>query len=96
VERPEDTITAVVHEENARITGITGPPVLSTVWKYAKALPQYNLGHGHVVEAIRDAERRVPGLFFSGNYLEGPAMGKCVEQGFRTAESARAYVDKLS
>ncbi len=39
------------------------------VWKYPRALPQYNLGHGHIVEAIRDAERASPGLFFAGNSL---------------------------
>jgi protoporphyrinogen/coproporphyrinogen III oxidase len=96
VEKPEDTIAAITHDENGRILGISGPPFVSVVWKYGKALPQYNLGHGHVVEAIRDGERAIPGLFFSGNYLEGPAIGKCVEQGFRTAEAARAYVETLS
>jgi protoporphyrinogen oxidase len=49
-----------------------------------------------VVKEIRDAERAIPGLFFSGNYLEGPAIGKCVEQGCHTADAARAYIDTLS
>ena len=96
VEKPESAIVALVHGENARILGITGPPLVSVVWKYGKALPQYNLGHGHVVEAIRDGERAIPGLFFSGNYLEGPSIGKCVEQGFQTAESARTYLQSLT
>jgi oxygen-dependent protoporphyrinogen oxidase len=84
---PEEKIAAIVAEENSRILGITGSPVETAVWKYARALPQYNLGHGHIVEAIRDAERASPGLFFAGNYLEGPAVGKCVENGFQTAEA---------
>src|SRR5271154_4802134 len=88
----EENIAAIVAEENARILGITGPPVETAVWKYPRALPQYNLGHGFIVEAIRDAERAAPGLFFAGNYLEGPAVGKCVENGFQTAESVRKYL----
>jgi protoporphyrinogen/coproporphyrinogen III oxidase len=88
----EENIAAIVTEENARILGITGPPVEIAVWKYPRALPQYNLGHGHIVEAIRDAERASPGLFFAGNYLEGPAVGKCVENGFQTAEAVRQYL----
>ena len=88
----EENIAAIVSEENARILGITGPPVEIAVWKYPRALPQYNLGHGHVVEAIRDAERASPGQFFAGNYLEGPAVGKCVENGFQTAEAVRKYL----
>jgi oxygen-dependent protoporphyrinogen oxidase len=88
----EENIAAIVAEENARILGITGPPVEVAVWKYPRALPQYNLGHGHIVETIRDAERTSPGLFFAGNYLEGPAVGKCVENGFQTAEAVSKYL----
>jgi oxygen-dependent protoporphyrinogen oxidase len=88
----EENIAAIVAEENARILGITGPPLEIAVWKYPRALPQYNLGHGHIVQAIRDAERASPGLFFAGNYLEGPAVGKCVENGFQAAEAVRKYL----
>jgi protoporphyrinogen/coproporphyrinogen III oxidase len=88
----EENIAAIVAEENARILGITGPPLEIAVWKYPRALPQYNLGHGHIVAAIRDAERASPGLFFAGNYLEGPAVGKCVANGFQTAEAVRKYL----
>jgi oxygen-dependent protoporphyrinogen oxidase len=91
-EKPDSEIAAIVHAENAGILGITGPPVASAVWKHPKALPQYNLGHGHIVEAIRDAERTTPGLFFSANYLEGPSIGKCVEQAFAAAEAVGAHV----
>ena len=88
----EENIAAIVSEENARILGITGPPVEVAVWKFPRALPQYNLGHGHIVETIRDAERNSPGLFFAGNYLEGPAIGKCIESGFHAAEAVRKYL----
>ncbi len=92
VERSEDEIAAIVQDENARILQISGSPVASAVWKYPKALPQYNLGHGHVVEAIRDGERANPGLFFCGNYLEGPSLGKCVETANQTAFAIQRYL----
>jgi oxygen-dependent protoporphyrinogen oxidase len=88
----EENIAAIVTEENARILGITGPPVDVAAWKFPRALPQYNLGHGHIVETIRCAERASSGLFFAGNYLEGPAVGKCVENGFQTAEAVSKYL----
>jgi len=88
----EDEIAAIVQDENARILQISGSPVASTVWKYPKALPQYNLGHGHVVEAIRDGERANPGLFFCGNFLEGPSLGKCVETANQTALAIQRYL----
>ncbi|MGA8675371.1 MAG: protoporphyrinogen oxidase [Candidatus Acidiferrales bacterium] len=92
VQHSEEEIARIVQDENARILGITGPPVESAVWGYTRALPQYNLGHGHIVETIRDAERQIPGLFFAGNYLEGPAIGKCVENGFHAAEAVTKYL----
>jgi oxygen-dependent protoporphyrinogen oxidase len=92
----EENIAAIVTDENARILGITGSPVEVAVWKYPRALPQYNLGHGHIVETIRDAERASPGLFFAGNYLEGPAVGKCMENGFQTAEAVSKYLAAAS
>jgi protoporphyrinogen/coproporphyrinogen III oxidase len=92
VNHSEEQIARIVHEDNARILGIAGPAVETAVWLHTRALPQYNLGHGHTVEAVRDAEKKTPGLFFAGNYLEGPAVGKCLEQGFHAAEAARNYL----
>jgi protoporphyrinogen/coproporphyrinogen III oxidase len=92
LEHSEDEIAAVVHAENARILGITGPPVVTCVWKHPKALPQYNLGHLHVVAAIRERERATPGLFFAGNYLKGPSIPACIDNGFQTAEAVKAYL----
>jgi oxygen-dependent protoporphyrinogen oxidase len=94
VELPDEEIASIVQGENARILGITGPPITSLVWKHPKALPQYNMGHGHIVEAIRDGERLNPGLFFCGNYLEGPSLGKCVETSSQTAEAVRSYLQQ--
>jgi len=90
--RSEAEISGLVQKDHEEILGITGSPIVSKVWIHHKALPQYNLGHGHIVEALRDAERSIAGLFFAGNYLEGPSIGKCVESGFQTAEAAQRFV----
>ncbi|MGD0955731.1 MAG: protoporphyrinogen oxidase [Candidatus Acidiferrales bacterium] len=96
IEKTDKEITAIVEEDHAQILDITGSPITTAVWKHAKALPLYNLGHGHVVRAIRDAEGATPGLYFAGNYLEGPALGKCVEQGFQTADAVSSYLRRPS
>jgi protoporphyrinogen/coproporphyrinogen III oxidase len=91
VDESEDTIASIVQRDCEGVLDITGAPITSCAWKHPKALPQYNLGHSHVVKAIREGERATPGLFFAGNYLGGPSIGKCVEEGFATAEAAAAY-----
>jgi oxygen-dependent protoporphyrinogen oxidase len=91
VDEPADTIASIVQLDCEDVLDITGAPITSCVWKHPKALPQYNLGHSHIVKAIREGERATPGLFFTGNYLSGPSIGKCVEESFATAEAAAAY-----
>jgi oxygen-dependent protoporphyrinogen oxidase len=90
--KPEEEIASIVQADNAKVLMISGAPIASAVWKHPKALPQYNLGHGQVVASIRDLERQNAGIFFSGNYLEGPSLGKCVEHGFKTAAAVQEFL----
>lgn len=92
MDESDHEIAAITEKDSATILGITGSPIAAALWRHPKALPQYNLGHGHIVKSLRDAERTMPGLFFSGNYLEGPAIGKCVEHAFKTAEAVRDHL----
>lgn len=93
IEKSDQEITAIAEQEHSRILKIQGSPIISAIWKHLRALPQYNLGHAHAVREVREAERAIPGLYFAGNYLEGPAIGKCVEHGFQTAEAVRAHLE---
>jgi protoporphyrinogen/coproporphyrinogen III oxidase len=92
VQHSDQEISQIVQQDNSMLLGITGEPIASKIWKYPRALPQYNLGHGDIVESIREGARAIPGLFLAGNYLDGPALGKCVENGFRTAENVTTYL----
>lgn len=92
VNRGEDDIAQIVERENAKLLDISGAPVTTSVWRHQRALPQYNMGHGHLVETIRGSSHEIPGLFLVGNYLEGPSLGKCVENSLRTAGEVAAYV----
>jgi oxygen-dependent protoporphyrinogen oxidase len=88
----EERIANTVTQELVEILGISGPPVLRVVYRHSQALPQYNLGHAQTIEAVRALCHNVPGLFLTGNYLEGVSIGSCVEQALRTAESVRKYL----
>lgn len=92
VEKADEEIAEIVHGENARIMGLGGSPHASALWKHATALPQYNLGHARILERLHSTEKEIPGLFFAGNYLEGPAIGKCVEQALHTADAVRTHL----
>ncbi|MGH9863934.1 MAG: hypothetical protein ACRD4H_00810, partial [Candidatus Acidiferrales bacterium] len=80
-------------EEIGKVLQITGPPATRRVWIHARALPQYNLGHAQRVRAIHE-EIENRGIFIAGNYLEGPSIGSCISQGFRTAKSVLEHLSR--
>ncbi len=84
-----DVFAQMVEAENAKILGITGESIERTVWRYERALPQYNVGHARRVKEIREAENGLPGLGLAGNYLTGRSIGDCAESGFQAAEKLR-------
>jgi protoporphyrinogen/coproporphyrinogen III oxidase len=90
VSREPSEIGALVEAELEKLLEISGPPVAREFWRIPKALPQYNLGHAHVLENVRAALAATPGIHLAGNYLSGPAIGNCIEQSNRTAENVRA------
>jgi len=85
-------IVDIVETEVAGVLKISGPPVIRIVQRNARALPQYNLGHSQIIATLHEELARFPGLFLTGNYWNGPSVGTCVEQAFRTAEAVREYL----
>jgi len=94
-ELPEDKIAETICAEVAPVLGISGKSVATNLRRYARALPQYNLGHSRNVQSLEALTASMPGLFLAGNYLSGPSVGACVEQAYRTAEAARVYLASI-
>jgi protoporphyrinogen/coproporphyrinogen III oxidase len=94
-ELSDEEITETICAEVARVLGITGRAVATNLHRYARALPQYNLGHSQIVKSLEALTAGMPGLFLAGNYLSGPSIGACVEQAFRTAEAVRVYLASI-
>ncbi len=76
-------------DELAALLRMTRPaPRLTRVFRWDRAIPQYNLGHLDRVKAANAVEERIPGLVLGGNALRGVAMIQCVAD----AERARARI----
>jgi oxygen-dependent protoporphyrinogen oxidase len=94
MEMDEEQIAEQVRKEIGKVLQITGPPAARQVWRHAKALPQYNLGHAQRVGAIRSQLDPHRGVFIAGNYLEGPSIGNCISQGLRTAKAVLEHLSR--
>jgi oxygen-dependent protoporphyrinogen oxidase len=88
----EDRVASTIQDEIARVLEIRDAPVTRHVKVYARALPQYNLGHQGVMTELEWACNATPGVFLVGNYLEGPSLGACVARSFRVADEVKEYV----
>jgi oxygen-dependent protoporphyrinogen oxidase len=89
VRQPESDLIAQVHRELTPLMGVRKEPVFSNVTVWQRAIPQYNLGHTARLAALETARAKYPGLWFAGNYLNGPAVGTCVEQASKVADEVR-------
>ena len=85
----EAELTELTHREVAPLLGINGDPVVSRVTQYTRAIPQYNVGHAALLTTAQQAISEAPGLFVTGNYWNGPAIGASVEHALAVAEQVR-------
>jgi oxygen-dependent protoporphyrinogen oxidase len=87
-----DELVSLVHKEIAPIMQIRHAPAFSNVTLYPRALPQYNLGHSERLASLQKLRAAHPGLWLTGNYVRGPAIGACIEQALDVANEIRTGV----
>ncbi|HKM67954.1 MAG TPA: protoporphyrinogen oxidase [Candidatus Acidoferrum sp.] len=89
MDKSPEALAAQVHREMTPLLRLQKEPVFSNVTVWPHAIPQYNLGHTARIAALETLRARFPGLYFSGNYLNGPAIGTCVEHALKIADEVR-------
>lgn len=85
----DSALIDLVHRELTPILGLKSSPVASRVSVYSHAIPQYNLGHIARLATIQSELAKIPGLYLTGNYLKGPAIGACIEHAQSVADCIR-------
>jgi protoporphyrinogen/coproporphyrinogen III oxidase len=89
ISQSADELADRVHRDIAPILKIGKEPVFKNVTIWPRAIPQYNLGHVARLAAVEKARSNFPGLYFAGNYMNGPAIGTCVEHALKVANDIR-------
>ena len=77
----ERDLLQLAKEELKLTLGITVDPLLSRVFPWDKAMPQYNLGHPELLRRIDAALERHPGLALAGNGYRGIGIPDCIHSG---------------
>ncbi|MEA2564638.1 MAG: protoporphyrinogen/coproporphyrinogen oxidase [Acidobacteriota bacterium] len=82
----EDRLMSEVLGELRRTVGVRGEPVISTIRRWPRAIPQYELGHGRFLDMAHEAESALPGLRIGGNFLRGVSVPDCIRNATALAE----------
>jgi len=82
----DNALISIVREELRSILKIEAAPVVSRLFRWIKANPQYNVGHLDWVEAVEAETAKHPGLFLAGAAYRGVGLPDCIHQGKETAE----------
>jgi protoporphyrinogen/coproporphyrinogen III oxidase len=83
----DDRLGAMAHTELKKILGIQSLPRIIGITRWARAIPQYNVGHAARVKKIEALLRKIKGLHIIGNYLHGVSVGDCVKDAGNIAKA---------
>jgi protoporphyrinogen/coproporphyrinogen III oxidase len=95
VDMDDEALLRVARKELHHILGLEAEPVLTRIYRWNKANPQYEVGHlDRVQELFEVCRQEMPGIFLTGSAYEGVGIPDCIKQGKQAAALAVQYLDK--
>jgi oxygen-dependent protoporphyrinogen oxidase len=88
----EQELLELAKQELQQTLGITADPLLSRVFRWDKAMPQYNLGHPERLRRIDTALEHHPDLALAGNGYRGIGIPDCIHSGELAVERILSFI----
>lgn len=92
LERSDEELVARSVDALRPLLGITGPPLLTRVYRWERASAQHEVGHLARLSAIEQALAKHRGLFVTGSGFRGVGIPDCVADGRATAAQIAAWL----
>ncbi len=89
----DENLLAMVRKELKEILGLSGQPLLTRVFRWQQALPQYETGHLDRVAQMEKILEDIPALKIIGNSFHGIGIPDCIRSGKQAALAALASSD---
>jgi oxygen-dependent protoporphyrinogen oxidase len=80
-----DDVLPRVMDDLRQLLGVRGAPIFRHHQPWSQAIPQYEIGHERVVQSAESIESALPGLYLTGQWRAGVALGDCIAQGQQAA-----------
>jgi protoporphyrinogen/coproporphyrinogen III oxidase len=81
----DDELISIADRDLKQVLAITSQPRRLPITRWARAIPQYTIGHAAKTEELQEALKRQEGLWLIGNYLGGVSLGDCIENATKIA-----------
>ena len=86
-ERDDSYIMHMVRGELRQLLGIQAAPVFTRIARYPRSMPQYRVGHLHLVDEIEKQAAQYTRFALAGNAYRGVGLADCVRSGEAAAEA---------
>jgi protoporphyrinogen/coproporphyrinogen III oxidase len=86
LQRDEASLVQTARDELRALLGVQRTPTLTEVYRWPRAIPQYNVGHAQRVQSALSQAARWPGLWLSGNAYSGAGVADCVRNASQLAQ----------
>ena len=93
--RSDEELAALALNALRPLLGITGPPLLTRLYRWERANAQHEVGHLTRVTAIERAIAAHPGLFVTGSGFRGVGIPDCIADGRATASQLAGWLAKV-
>ena len=90
VSRDEASLVQMAMAELLALLGVQRTPTLTEVYRWPRAIPQYNVGHAERVQRALGEAARWPGLWLSGNAYGGAGVADCIRNAAQLAQRLAA------
>ncbi|HEX5165097.1 MAG TPA: protoporphyrinogen oxidase [Thermomicrobiales bacterium] len=88
----DDELIPLVRAELQAILGIDAEPLLARVYRWPRALPQYNLGHPDLLASLAERLASHPGIALTGAAYRGVGIPDCISD---ATTQANALADRI-
>lgn len=83
---PDEKLIDTALSELKPLLNIKGQPEFIKIFRWEKAIPQYELGHEEKLSLMEQILSKFPGLYLTGNAYRGVSVNDCIENSMRLAE----------
>ena len=95
VDLNDDELIKLARQELAEMMNIHAAPVLTRIYRWHKANPQYRVGHLQWLQEIKTLSAETPGLYLAGSSFDGVGIPDCTRQGEEAARAVYQHLDEI-